>query len=87
MRASDLPAVQPLVGHRVRVQAIYGDSDPEVYYGLLLAIGTKQGLYANARPTCLVLDCLDSGGGVPIIAIRSVTSISDSTGKPIWPTT
>jgi hypothetical protein len=87
MRVSDLAAVQPLVGRRVQVQAVFGGSDPEVYDGLLLAIGTKQGQYANARPVCLVLDCLDNGGGVPIIAIRSVTSINDSTGKPIWPST
>lgn len=80
MKISDLDKIKPLVGSDVRVTVVFEihgwKSDPETYEGRLIAIGRKQGPSRhNTMPYCLVIDATDSGGGVPIIAIRSVASV------------
>ncbi|MFD9948800.1 hypothetical protein ACFWYW_46885 [Nonomuraea sp. NPDC059023] len=71
----------PLIGRTVRVTAEfgtgYGSPTCHTYTGVLLAIGRKQGSsIRNTMPHCLVIDATASGEGVPIIAFRSVASIT-----------
>lgn len=71
--------VKPLVGAHVRVTVRlatrYHTYEPEVFTGRLVAIGTKLGGTRRVSPLCLVIDARDTGQGVPIVAIRSVTRV------------
>jgi hypothetical protein len=86
VKASDLSGIKHLIGAHVRVTVVFEIHgfryDPEVFDGRLLAIGRKQGPSQNTRPICLVLDASDHNRGVPIIAIRSITSVEPLAAQP-----
>lgn len=75
-----------LVGQQVVVTAAHEISgwvsEQKTFTGRLIAVGRKFGPSRNTRPYCLVLNCIDTGEGVPIIAVRTVVKIEPVPARP-----
>jgi hypothetical protein len=85
MNETKLRSLRHLIGEpvtlTVRRPLRYGYRPPEqTFIGNFLAIGHK---IDGQHATCVVLDAIATGGGVPIVALRSVAELRAATPKEI----